>query len=614
MSRWSTLSLSALGAGHALLFLGERLLGEGHPWRLAASGLGAAAVLFGLGVRAWAWSRAPRRGEARPLLGVMLGAWGASALGLLLYAATLPDLLTLPPDALTALRVAWPIVWLAGAAPALFMELSWRSMEGAERLEGRRVTASGRAGLVVALAAAWLGALNYVGAAWDVHADLRTVKDLQPSGATLELARAMPRPVQVTLFFPPANEVGERVRPYFQALADASGGQLTLTSADQEADPALAETLAVRRNGAVVLTQGEDLREQITLSTEERQAENYLKKLDQDVHRRLARLTRGERVAYFVSGHGERRRKADKSDPRGLSGLEDLLKQNNIRAKNLSAADGLTSAVPENAALVVLAAPRTPLLDAEVGALQRYVTQGGSLLLLLDPDVERPLNLDPLLAELGVQADLTRLAHETRFVMLTGAAADRNILYSRRVARHPSTANLAGLISENNLIFPVTGSLEKRADVKPPSAGGPDVQITARADAGTFADANRDLKAGPDERQAELGLVAAVELPPHAPDAAPGRAIVTADADIVSDVILANSLANQQWATDSLFWLGHEEGAAGAVAAPEDAKIVHTRDEDRLWFYGTVLGVPLLVLGAGIAVRLARRRNPREDA
>ena len=45
-----------------------------------------------------------------------------------------------------------------------------------------------------------------------------------------------------------------------------------------------------------------------------------------------------------------------------------------------------------------------------------------------------------------------------------------------------------------------------------------------------------------------------------------------------------------------------------AVKPEEDVRIAHTRQEDVVWFYSTIFGVPLLVLGAGILYNHLRRR------
>jgi hypothetical protein len=90
------------------------------------------------------------------------------------------------------------------------------------------------------------------------------------------------------------------------------------------------------------------------------------------------------------------------------------------------------------------------------------------------------------------------------------------------------------------------------------------------------------------------------------------RASVIADATAFSDLVLNNVRGNQQFVWDALHWLVGEESSAGTVESEEDVKIQHTQEDQVYWFYGTSLGVPLLVLLLGWT-RVRSRRN-RGDA
>jgi hypothetical protein len=83
------------------------------------------------------------------------------------------------------------------------------------------------------------------------------------------------------------------------------------------------------------------------------------------------------------------------------------------------------------------------------------------------------------------------------------------------------------------------------------------------------------------------------------------RAVAFADADWLADGYLRNP-GNAQALADVVSWLQGEEAAR--VEVEEDVPIVHTREKDVVWFYGTTFAPPLLVLGAGLwGVR--RRRS-----
>ena len=84
-----------------------------------------------------------------------------------------------------------------------------------------------------------------------------------------------------------------------------------------------------------------------------------------------------------------------------------------------------------------------------------------------------------------------------------------------------------------------------------------------------------------------------------------------ADSDALADGVLQN-LGNAYLALDTLRWITGEESISGVVSSEEDVPIQHTRAQDVLWFYATVLLAPALVLGVGFFVTRRRgRRAPR---
>ncbi|HHH29717.1 MAG TPA: LPXTG cell wall anchor domain-containing protein, partial [Polyangiaceae bacterium] len=65
---------------------------------------------------------------------------------------------------------------------------------------------------------------------------------------------------------------------------------------------------------------------------------------------------------------------------------------------------------------------------------------------------------------------------------------------------------------------------------------------------------------------------------------------------------------------EALRWLHGEESFSGEISETEDKRIVHTKAEDQLWFYTAILGVPSLVLGAGLMLTRRRRRKRKAPA
>ena len=600
------MALLFYGLGLFFLLVGERVFGAGHDLRLAASGLAALLVLTAFVTRLRGWAR--EEGGRRDVVTRMLLPWVVAIAGLLLYAAVADGSpLELDGDKATVLRVLWPIVWLAGTAPVVFMETTLASMAGARALDGRRLADSGRSGLILALALSWLMALNFAANQRDDRIDLRTVRDVTPSQATLEMVRNLHDPVTVSVFFPPGNDVLEVIQPYWKLLDDASES-LTVEVLDRDERPARAKELRARNNGTIVFSQG-DSKESLSLDVDAEKARKKLKKLDQDVQQKLAKVHGKPRTAYFVSGHGERATSPSTGDPPGLKDVKDALQVLNFKVKKLGLNEGLADKVPDDATVVFLIGPKKAMLGNEQDALMRYVQGGGSLILAADPDVDEDPGLDPLLAVLGLKIDRTVLVHDSKYVPLDRGRTDRSVLFTNRFTTHDSTTILGKLGSQVAVVFPTSGSLTRDEAAKAAKDGGPDVQVTIRSLAGTWQDGNGDLDFQKDsEKKDVFQLAAAVQLAKaEGAEGHGGRALVVADADVMSDLILSRSPGNQQWLVDGLRWLEDEVQLAGEIAEVEDVPILHTKDEDKAWFYGTTLGIPLLVMGGGVFASRRRR-------
>jgi hypothetical protein len=93
------------------------------------------------------------------------------------------------------------------------------------------------------------------------------------------------------------------------------------------------------------------------------------------------------------------------------------------------------------------------------------------------------------------------------------------------------------------------------------------------------------------------------------------RAFVIGDVDCLSDVVLEFSQTNLLMLLEAVRWLGGEESFSGEITSEEDVEIVHTKSEDQIWFYATIIAAPAVVLGAGLFnTRKARRKRPPASA
>ena len=151
------------------------------------------------------------------------------------------------------------------------------------------------------------------------------------------------------------------------------------------------------------------------------------------------------------------------------------------------------------------------------------------------------------------------------------------------------------------------------------------IDFAVKSVPGSYVDEDGSFSYDKDtEKKATYNLVAAISRPvaPTEGDAkddkkAPGesgpemRAFVIGDADVFTDPVMDYAKTNRLLFLEALRWLHGEESFSGEISETEDKRIVHTKSEDQIWFYTAILGVPSLVLGAGLLFTRQRRRKTK---
>jgi hypothetical protein len=595
-----------LGAFLAL-FLGERTFGDSGMtrWILDAAGLAALITALVLRLRAHQSAvgdylrRAWRAGLAFSLIAL---------LGLVLYALgtdMVVDELGFEDQLAGRWQVAfgclWPILVAAGLLPMVLVDRAIAASPAAPH--PARVGDAVDSGLTAVLAIALLFPLNWLAHDLNHRWDLAYFKTTEPGTATAAIIDNLDEPIEVVLFFPASSDVGREALPYFEALA---GPNLTVTMVDHALEPVRAKDLKVRDNGNIAFVQGEHS-ETIKLGTDIDKARRTLKKLDSEVQKTLLSMAKGERKAYFTAGHGELDWRGSVGPDQKVSLLKQLLEALNYKVETIGIGEGLATAVPDDASMVIVLGPTDPFLPAEVAALQAYREAGGSLLIALEPGLEdgKGPGLDPLLADLGVQFFPTTLAIDDAksFLPIYGGIIDRQNLGTNRYSSHESVTTLSKNRRAAWMVFPGTGWFEETEG----HVGK--VTATVRTQAQTWDDQDGDFEFDEDVESRAVRDVAMVASGPASGEAE-YRAVLLGDAGFAADLLLPNK-ANAQFVIDATNWLLREEELSGTVNDEEDIKIVHSKEGQGMLFYGTTFLVPL---GLGIFgfVRVRIRRKSRK--
>ncbi len=599
--------------GLVLVYVGERIMTPGTS-RKVMTLVGLAVALAPVVVRALRWRKAEgeRRTVERMLLLLKAAAVGALLMYFLqsdVFAAIFGAALEKSsPKLAVVLGALWPAILVAALLPLVLVEMSYASMARAPQLELGRVRDAALSGLGLAGALVFVFALMYVVSQRDAKWDLSYARTTKAGDATRKIAASLEEPVQVALFFPPANEVAEQVESYFDDLKRESS-RLEVQQYDHALDPQKAKELSVSGNGVIVIARG-TRREQLFVGTELEKARSQLRNLDQEVQKRLLQVAKSKKTIYLTSGHGERlETPASATDQRAtVRALREELRAQNYELKNLSIAEGLGAEVPKDAAAVLVLGPTTAFLPPEVAALKAYFERGGRLLIALDP--EPGLDHAELLEMLGLSFKPEILANDVAYARVTAQLSDRAFIGTNSYSSHPSVTTNGRMNSPMYLMG--AGHLDER----PQRPADLAIDFAVRAHHQSWNDANGNYQHDPpQETRKGWALAAAVtRRPPGSTrQEEQGRAVVLADSDALSDQVLALTArmrGNADFVLDGLKWLLGDEAIAGSTNTEQDVPITRTRTQDVVWFFASVFVAPAVIVGAGVlAVRKRKRRS-----
>ena len=298
---------------------------------------------------------------------------------------------------LTAGSIAgWGIVPTGLVVIGALLGIAWLVLSGVTQkgFWGRRSTQEGTNALIATIAALVILALvNLLAARYTTRIDLTENKIFTLAPQSQLVAQQLQTPVKAVIFMPNADPVDEQLLKNYQR----QGQQFSYEYVDPQAEPGVAQQFGVQSFGEVYLESGDVRRYVQTISAQERLSERNLTN-------GLIQLTSSsQQTIYFVQGHGERTLEEGQG---GYAQAKQGLADAGFAAVPLNLAENPT--VPEDTGALIVAGPQRPLLESEVNALREYLKQGGSVLLLIDPqtDPNTPQNdfgLNPLLEEWGVR-------------------------------------------------------------------------------------------------------------------------------------------------------------------------------------------------------------------
>jgi gliding motility-associatede transport system auxiliary component len=465
------------------------------------------------------------------------------------------------------------------------------------RARAKRVGGSAAA---IALAAAILVGVNWLGSRHWVRGDWTKTHLYSLSETTRKLVGGLTKPVRVTVFmdrdsrlYVPVSELLSRYR--------ALSPKIEVEELDPKRNPARAEALVREfgiRQSTVVFRSG-DRKKYVE---EDKLADYDYSGMQMGRGAPELKAFKGEEAftsailavtedktprLYFSSGHGEASLDSGERG-RGLADAKQLLERDNLSAAKWESLG--KDAIPAE-------------------ALARYVAQGGRLLLMLDPVLPAPgapppdFGLGKVLSGNGVKLGSDIVVDPANALPLVGAET----VFANHYGSHPIVRSL----SEGGIpvILPLARSVAK-AEPVPPGTTVTTLLDTSPEGWGETSLANLEEQVRKDPGDTAGPVSLAVAAGPAEGDktaAKKGRLVVVGNSRFASAEGLSNS-GNANFFLNSIHWLtGAEKQIGIAPKTLEQASLSLTSSQVRRIGLFSVLGLPALAVILGVWVWYRRR-------
>ncbi len=395
-------------------------------------------------------------------------------------------------------------------------------------------------------------AIGYLSLRYPLRYDMTEAGLHSLSDSTLQMLKRLAKPVHIVFFHD--RMLKESVELY-QLMASHSD-LVTVEFHDPTVNPAQARLMGVQFAGTAVM-QSEDRKLQVHGGTET------------DIANGILRVTQGaKQLVCFSDGHGEAdpfsKESHDHTEGKGNHshglGAQYVLHQTHGLAKARHGLETVNYTVEKvtllqggdplaGCALLIVAGPKTALLDHEIAIVRDYLLDGGNAFFMLDPFIQS--GLEPIIRDYGVALQDTIVIDEkshywadrsspavtsynihqiTRDLPLTFYPGVRSLAPTERI----QGVSVVPLVSSSQDSFGET--TEDRADFEPGrDVAGPQTLMVLAT-----------------RKPVDPNSPAAVQLGPQSAEAAAGQQIIPAQADVRGESRIA-VVGDSDFATNSFF-------------------------------------------------------------
>jgi ABC-type uncharacterized transport system involved in gliding motility auxiliary subunit len=471
------------------------------------------------------------------------------------------------------------------ACLAVYVFTQGRTLLGSLR---SRSTSLGVGSLVYSLLVlAFLILLNFLNARYHHRWDLTETGVYSLSPQSAKILTQLAQDLEIYGFF----ERGEnpKVADLVKSYAYQSP-RVKFQSVDPDRHPEMAKTFKIQQLNTLHIRYG-------------RESTNVTESTEEAITNAIIKLTKAtKKNVYFLTGHGEPRIDA-RERTQGYAAAKEALENENYQVKEI-----LLSAqekVPDDASLLIIAAPQKPLLEHELREIGEYIRRGGRALVLL-PTTGGD-GLKSFLKEWSVEVGDDIVVDQVVRLFAGPTLGVEPIVENYNVS-HPVTRDF-----KERTLFPMVRSVEAARSAR----DGLEVISLVQTSATSWAEKDVDAvfkqgKAslgGEDKKgPVSVGVAVSANLKKIGSDRAGDvKMIVLGTADFANNRYL-NIFFNRDFFVNGANWLvGQEELISIRPRSVRSSRVQFTESEGKAVFYLSFLFLPEVLLIIGLAVWWRRR-------
>ncbi len=390
---------------------------------------------------------------------------------------------------------------------------------------------------------------------------------------SIKILEGLDKPVEIKAFFRTSdrNSVKTRLDEYSYTSSD-----LSYEFIDPDQEPQIVKQYGIKQISTIVVEAG--LKREIVTDLSEANITNAIISVTRDK----------DKVIYYTTGHGER--SINDETNQGLKLSTDAIKKENhlVRQFNLA----MRKSVPDSASVVAVVSPKTPFFPQELDSLEKYVENGGKLLLLLDP--ETPQSIRDFAARFKLVVGNDMVIDASGLGQLFGSGPGVPLVQSYD-QNHAITKGF-GLMT----FYAYTSSVSEMEEKE-----GWSITSLAKTSGESWAevdyasgevsfDSNKDTK-GP----ITVGAVS---------QKGKSTVIVFGDSDFAMNGYF-NQQGNGNLFLNTINFLAEEEDLISIrPKQPQDRRLTLTQAEVSSIFYLVVIAIPLLLVILGVVIFIRRNR------